>query len=156
MIVLGADTHKRSHTIAAVSARTGELLGEQTVLAGAEGAAVLLRWARGLGVERVWGWRIATRFGLVGADFDRARRAGSACRKQVDGGVAAGSSWAWQVRQHRRARGRASGAARGPGHVAGGALRRARARLAVAGRSPRAAGLRGVSDFLCEAGAVTN
>jgi len=36
MIVLGADTHKRSHTIAAVSAATGELLGEQTVgLAGA-------------------------------------------------------------------------------------------------------------------------
>ncbi len=31
MIVLGADTHKRSHTIAAVAAATGELLGEQTV-----------------------------------------------------------------------------------------------------------------------------
>jgi transposase len=54
MIVLGADTHKRSHTIAAVSARTGELLGEQTVQAGAKGSAVLLRWARGLGAERVW------------------------------------------------------------------------------------------------------
>jgi transposase len=54
MIVLGADTHKRSHTIAAVSARTGELLGEQTVQSGAKGAAALLRWARGLGGERVW------------------------------------------------------------------------------------------------------
>jgi hypothetical protein len=32
MIVLGADMHKRSHTIAAVSAMTGELVGEQTVL----------------------------------------------------------------------------------------------------------------------------
>ena len=31
MIVLGADTHKRSHTIAAVAASAGELLGEQTV-----------------------------------------------------------------------------------------------------------------------------
>ena len=31
MIVLGADTHKRSHTIAAIAAATGELLGEQTV-----------------------------------------------------------------------------------------------------------------------------
>ena len=30
MIAIGADTHKRSHTIAAVSAGTGELLGEQT------------------------------------------------------------------------------------------------------------------------------
>jgi transposase len=54
MIVLGADTHKRSHTIAAVSATTGELLGEQTVLSGAKGSAALLGWARGLGAERVW------------------------------------------------------------------------------------------------------
>ena len=54
MIVLGADTHKRSHTIAAVSATTGELLGEQTVQSGAKGATALLRWARGLGAERVW------------------------------------------------------------------------------------------------------
>jgi transposase len=54
MIVLGADTHKRSHTIAAVSATSGELLGEQTVQSGVKGAAELLRWARGLGEERVW------------------------------------------------------------------------------------------------------
>ena len=37
MIVLGADTHKRSHTVAAVAAVTGELLGEQTVAVGARG-----------------------------------------------------------------------------------------------------------------------
>ena len=43
MIVLGADTHKRSHTIAAVAAATGELLGEQTVQVGARGFAALLR-----------------------------------------------------------------------------------------------------------------
>ena len=54
MIVLGADTHKRSHTIAAVSVTSGELLGEQTVQSGAKGAAGLVRWARGLGGERVW------------------------------------------------------------------------------------------------------
>jgi len=54
MIVLGADAHKRSHTIAAVSATTGELLGEQTVPTGAKGAGALLAWARGLGSERVW------------------------------------------------------------------------------------------------------
>src|SRR5215204_2775691 len=54
MIVLGADTHKRSHTIAAVSAATGELLGEQTVQVGAKGFAALVVWARGLGGERVW------------------------------------------------------------------------------------------------------
>jgi transposase len=54
MIVLGADTHKRSHTIAALSARTGELLGEQTVQSGAKGSVPLLTWARSLGAERVW------------------------------------------------------------------------------------------------------
>ena len=54
MIVLGADTHKRSHTIAAVSAATGELVGERTVAVGARGFAALLVWARGLAGERVW------------------------------------------------------------------------------------------------------
>ena len=54
MIVLGADTHKRSHTIAAVAAATGELLGEKTVQVGARGFAALVVWARGLEGERVW------------------------------------------------------------------------------------------------------
>src|SRR6478609_2796796 len=54
MIVLGADTHKRSHTIAAVAAATGELLGEQTVAVGRRGFAGLLRWARAHDGERVW------------------------------------------------------------------------------------------------------
>ena len=47
MIVLGADTHKRSHTVAAVAAPTGELLGEQTVAVGQRGFGALLQWARG-------------------------------------------------------------------------------------------------------------
>jgi transposase len=54
MIVLGADTHKRSHTIAAVCAATGELLGDKTVPVGVRGFAALLVWARGLQRERVW------------------------------------------------------------------------------------------------------
>src|SRR3954466_2975049 len=54
MIVLGADTHKRSHTIAAVAAVTGELRGEQTVAVGRRGFDGLLRWARGLDGEGVW------------------------------------------------------------------------------------------------------
>ena len=54
MIVLGADTHKRSHTIAAVSAATGEVLGEKTAEVGARGFGALLSWARALDVERVW------------------------------------------------------------------------------------------------------
>jgi len=54
MIVLGADTHKRSHTVAAVAASTGELLGELTVAVGRRGFGALLRWARALDGERVW------------------------------------------------------------------------------------------------------
>ena len=42
MIVLGADTHKRSHTIAGVGATTGEFVGERTVQVGRAGFAALL------------------------------------------------------------------------------------------------------------------
>src|SRR5829696_3705920 len=54
MIVLGADMHKRSHTVAAVSAATGEVRDEKTVQVGVKGFAALLIWARDLGAERVW------------------------------------------------------------------------------------------------------
>src|SRR5215204_499070 len=54
MIVLGADTHKSSHTIAAVDAATGQLLGEKTIVVGARGFGSLVVWARGLAGERAW------------------------------------------------------------------------------------------------------
>ncbi len=54
MIVLGADMHKGSHTVAAVTGESGELLGDKTVQVGDRGFAAALDWARGLGVERVW------------------------------------------------------------------------------------------------------
>ena len=54
MIVLGADTHKRSHTVAAVAAATGELLGERTVAVERRGFGALLRCARAFDGERVW------------------------------------------------------------------------------------------------------
>ena len=54
MIVLGADMHKSAHTIAAVKAGTGEVLGEKTVAVGARGFAGLLDWARDLERDRVW------------------------------------------------------------------------------------------------------
>jgi transposase len=54
MIVLGADMHKGSHTIAAVAATTCELLGHKTVDVGERGFVATLDWARGLGAERVW------------------------------------------------------------------------------------------------------
>ena len=59
MIVLGADTHKRSHTIAAVSARTGELMGERTVEVGVKGFDALVVWARDSGQNGCGRWRTA-------------------------------------------------------------------------------------------------
>lgn len=54
MIVLGADMHKASHTLAAVTAPMGELLGDKTVKVGEPGFVAALNWARELGQERVW------------------------------------------------------------------------------------------------------
>ena len=54
MIVLGADTHKRSPTVAVVAAGTGELLGEQTVAVGCRGFDALSQCARRLDGDRVW------------------------------------------------------------------------------------------------------
>ena len=54
MIVLGADMHKSSHTLAAVGATTGEMLGDKTIRVGSAGFAVALDWGRSLGEERVW------------------------------------------------------------------------------------------------------
>jgi transposase len=54
MIVLGADMHKGSHTIAGVAAATGEVLGDKTSQVGERGFVALLDWARSLDGERVW------------------------------------------------------------------------------------------------------
>jgi transposase len=54
MIVLGADMHKSSHTLAAVVDTSGELRGEKTIQVGDQGFAVALDWARGIGDERLW------------------------------------------------------------------------------------------------------
>jgi transposase len=54
MIVIGADTHKVSHTLAAIEETTGRAIAERTVQAKRRSFDELLRWARGLGEERVW------------------------------------------------------------------------------------------------------
>ena len=60
MIVLGADMHKSSHTIAAVAAATGEMLGDKTAAVGARGFDGVLQWARGLWAASGCGrWRTA-------------------------------------------------------------------------------------------------
>jgi transposase len=54
MIVIGADTHKSTHTIAAVEAATGRLLGEKTAAARPAGFGEMLLWARTKDAQRVW------------------------------------------------------------------------------------------------------
>jgi transposase len=54
MIVIGTDTHKRSHTCGAVFAGTGQLAGELTAAAREPGFRELLAWGRNIDEERIW------------------------------------------------------------------------------------------------------
>jgi transposase len=54
MIVIGADTHKRSHALAAVDEGTGRVRGQREIKADEPGHLAAVRWARGLDEERVW------------------------------------------------------------------------------------------------------
>jgi transposase len=54
MIVIGADTHKRTHMLVGVDADTGQLLGDRQIAASDDGHRNAVRWARELDPERVW------------------------------------------------------------------------------------------------------
>jgi hypothetical protein len=54
MIVIGADTHKGSHALAAVDEGTGRVRGSRGIKADGAGHLAAVRWARSLDVERVW------------------------------------------------------------------------------------------------------
>src|SRR3954452_6591992 len=54
MIVIGADTHKHSHTVGAIDAVSGRVIADRTVKAKRRSFDDLLLWARGLDGERVW------------------------------------------------------------------------------------------------------
>ena len=54
MIVLGADMHKSTHTVAGIAAGTGEALGDKTIAVGRQGFDQVLQWGRALGSGRVW------------------------------------------------------------------------------------------------------
>ena len=54
MIVIGVDTHKGSHALAAVDAGTGQVRGSREIKADEPGHLAAVRWARGLDDERVW------------------------------------------------------------------------------------------------------
>lgn len=53
MIVIGADVHKSTHSLAAVDAATGRLRGEREIASREQGHLGALRWARNLGDEDV-------------------------------------------------------------------------------------------------------
>jgi transposase len=54
MIVIGADTHKRNHMLVAVDGQTGAVRGQHGIPASDAGSLDALRFAAGLGEERVW------------------------------------------------------------------------------------------------------
>jgi hypothetical protein len=54
MIVIGVDTHKRSHTLVALDAATGARRGQLTIPATDEGTLLALRFAAELDPGRVW------------------------------------------------------------------------------------------------------
>ena len=54
MIVIGVDTHKRSHTLVALDATTGITRGQLTIPASDDGTLEALRFASELDGERVW------------------------------------------------------------------------------------------------------
>jgi len=54
MIVIGTDTHKRTHTVEAANSATGELRGGLTAPARTPGFVQLLDWGRELDSERIW------------------------------------------------------------------------------------------------------
>jgi transposase len=54
MIVIGADTHKETHALAAVDEGTGRVRGSRQINADDAGHLAAVRWARELDPERVW------------------------------------------------------------------------------------------------------
>ncbi len=54
MIVIGVDTHKHTHALAAVDEGTGRVRGSREIKADEPGHLAAVRWARGLDEERVW------------------------------------------------------------------------------------------------------
>jgi transposase len=54
MIVIGADTHKRNHTLVALDGQTGALKGQVEIAATDAGSMDALRFAAGIDEDRVW------------------------------------------------------------------------------------------------------
>src|SRR3954468_13920927 len=138
MIVIGADTHKRSHTLAAVDEATGRALGDVTVPAAPRSFGELLRWARAVGGERVWALEDCRHVSGSLGPFLR-KRGERVVRVPPKLMAGARESTREPGKSDRRRR---SGSRRDPGRprqLAGRAAGRRRARHPVARRSPRQA-----------------
>ena len=59
MIVIGADTHKRNHTLVALDGQTGAVKGQIEIKANDAGALDALRFAADVDEDRVWRSRTA-------------------------------------------------------------------------------------------------
>jgi hypothetical protein len=57
MIVIGADTHKRAHALAAVDAGTGRQRGQRQIKSEESGHLAAVRWARELDEEQLRSFR---------------------------------------------------------------------------------------------------
>ena len=90
MIVIGTDTHKRTHTAVAVVAGTADLSGELTASALPRGFAEMLAWAQRLDGERIWAIKDCRHFSgglerfLVGRTVERISRQRSMDSAPVD------------------------------------------------------------------------
>jgi hypothetical protein len=110
MIVIGTDTHKRSHALAAVDEGTGRLRGSREIKADDAGHLAAVRWARELDEERVWAIEDCRHVsGRLEQAAARRRRAGCQSPAEDDGCVPSRRARTRQVRSDRRAGGRPRG-----------------------------------------------
>ena len=86
MIVIGTDTHKKTHTCGAVDGFTAAARGELSAAARKDSFGKLLVWARALDSERVWAIEDCRHVsGAFERVSGRARRADRASRTEAHG-----------------------------------------------------------------------
>ena len=90
MIVIGTDTHKRTHALAAVDEGTGRVRGHREITADEDGHLAAVKWARGLDAGAGVGDRgLPTGLQAPRAGADRCRGASGSGRAAPDGRLTA-------------------------------------------------------------------
>ncbi len=123
MIVIGADIHKRNHTLVAVDGQTGAARGQLAIAASDAGALDALRFAIELDRDRVWAIEDCRH---VSARLERALLAAGERVIRVPAAMTQSDPQALppsrEVRSDRRASGRAGGRARRSAELPGRVL----------------------------------